>query len=142
MVDSPHHTERLDAIFHALADPTRRRIVGALTQGPHTIGELARPFPVSLAAVSKHVKVLERARLVRRRVRGRQHVCSLDPAALAGARDWIERQERFWTERLDALEALLTEESRSGSSPKPSPRSPARGSRAVSPRKPKGGSDG
>ncbi len=110
MVNRASRAERLDAVFHALADPTRRGILGALTRGPRTIGELARPYPVSLAAVSKHVKVLERARLVRRRVRGREHVCTLDPAALAGARDWIERQERFWNERLDALEALLGEE--------------------------------
>ena len=110
MVNRASRAERLDAVFHALSDPTRRGILGALTRGPHTIGELARPYPVSLAAVSKHVKVLERARLVRRRVRGREHVCTLDPAALAGARDWIERQERFWNERLDALEALLGED--------------------------------
>ena len=107
-----HSIARLDAVFRALADPTRRRIIGTLARGPRTIGQLSRPFPISLAAVSKHVKVLERARLVRRQVRGREHQCSLDPVGLVVARDWIQYHERFWNERLDALEALLDEADR------------------------------
>lgn len=105
MVDESAH--ELDRVFHALADPTRRRIIGALANGPSTIGELSRPFPISLAAVSKHVKVLERARLVRRRVRGREHQCSLDPAGLDDARDWLRYHQRFWEQSLDALEEHL-----------------------------------
>jgi DNA-binding transcriptional ArsR family regulator len=72
-----------------------------------TISELAAPFDMSLAAASKHVKALERAGLVRRTVQGRTHYCRLDPKPLAGAAEWLRFYERFWTERLDALEELL-----------------------------------
>lgn len=97
----------LDGVFHALADPTRRAIIGALVDGPKTVGELSRPFDISLPAVSKHLKVLERARLVTREVRGREHHCRLNPQSLASARDWLSFYSGFWEERLDALDALL-----------------------------------
>ena len=97
----------LNGVFHALADPTRRAILDRLAQGEATVGALSRPFPLSLAAVSKHLGVLERAGLVTREARGRERVCRLDPAALADARAWLEFHERFWTDRLDALEALV-----------------------------------
>lgn len=99
----------LDSIFHALADPTRRAIIGALSRGPLTVGEIARPFDISLPAVSKHLKVLEGARLVEREVRGREHHCRLSPETLASAHDWLSFYTGFWQERLDALDALLDE---------------------------------
>ena len=81
-----------------------------LSQSEQTVGELAEPFAMSLAAVSKHIKVLESAGLVRRDVRGRTHRVRLDPDALAGAFQWLKFYERFWTCRLDVLERLLREE--------------------------------
>ncbi len=97
----------LDGVFHALSDPTRRAMVSALASGEHKIGDLAAPFDMSFAAVSKHVRVLEAAGLVRRRIDGRAHLCALDAAPLAAANDWLSRYERFWCARLDTLEALL-----------------------------------
>ena len=106
MVES--QSEQLDSVFHALADPTRRAMLQSLALGEHTVGELAEPFQMSLAAASKHVKTLERAGLVRRTVQGRTHVCRLDPGPLAEAHEWLRFYERFWNERLDALAALFT----------------------------------
>ena len=102
-----HSAERLNHVFHALADPTRRQMLRSLTVRERTISELAEPFSMSLAAASKHVKTLEAAGLVRRTVQGRTHFCRLDPKPLAGAHEWLRFYERFWGERLDALEALL-----------------------------------
>lgn len=99
----------LDAVFSALAHPTRRRILCRLGTGHATVGELAELFPVSLNAVSKHVKVLERAELVDREVRGREHHLSADTRPLRKAGEWIAHYARFW-ERVDALEAMLEEE--------------------------------
>lgn len=106
----------LDQVFHALADPTRRAIIGALSGGPKTVGELSRPFQISLPAVSKHVKVLERAGLVTRRVRGREHHCRLNPESLVSAHDWLSFYSGFWQERLDALDALLRQDGVDGES--------------------------
>ena len=100
--------EQLDAVFHALSDPTRRAMVRSLADGEQTVGELAAPHPISLAAASKHVKVLERAGLVRRTVHGRRHMCRLEPRPLAAATDHLRFYERFWNERLDALEAFVS----------------------------------
>jgi len=100
----------LDLVFHALADPTRRSMLAALAGGPRSVGELAAPFDISLAAASKHVKSLERAGLVAREVRGRTHVCALDAKPLAEADAWLREYSRFWTARLDALEAVLRSE--------------------------------
>jgi DNA-binding transcriptional ArsR family regulator len=100
--------EQLDAVFHALADPTRRAMVRTLAERDQTVGELAAPHPISLAAASKHVKVLERAGLVRRTVQGRRHVCRLEPRPLAAATEHLRFYERFWNARLDALEAYVT----------------------------------
>ena len=97
-------------IFHALGDPTRRRMLRELAGGERTVGQLAQPFAISLAAASKHIKALETAGLIRREVRGRTHLCSLDPGPLADAHEWLGFYERFWTARLDALERLLREE--------------------------------
>jgi DNA-binding transcriptional ArsR family regulator len=104
------HQPALDAVFHALGDPTRRAMLASLAGGEQTVGELAAPFAMSLAAASKHVKTLEGAGLLARRVEGRTHRCRLDPAGLARAQRWLRRYERFWSDGLDALEALLREE--------------------------------
>lgn len=105
MVDS-----RLDATFIALADPTRRGMLAALAQGEKPVSELAAPYPMSLAGAAKHVGMLERAGLVERRKVGRQQICRLRPGRLKEASEWLGQWERFWTGRLDALEAALKEE--------------------------------
>ena len=99
--------QELNRVFHALGDPTRRAILDRLAAGEATVGRLSRPFPLSFAAVSKHLGVLERAGLVTREARGRERVCRLNPAAIEDARAWLEFHRRFWTDRLDALEALV-----------------------------------
>lgn len=105
--------QQLNRVFHALGDPTRRAILDRLAAGEATVGDLSRPFPLTFAAVSKHLGVLERAGLVTREARGRERVCRLNPVALEDARSWLEFHRRFWTDRLDALDALV------GSSGKP-----------------------
>lgn len=102
-----HDSHILDTIFHALGDTTRRAMLRELADGQRSVGELAEPFAMSLAAASKHIKVLERAGLVRRDVRGRTHMCSLDPVPLMRADQWIGIYRRFWTDRLDLLEQIL-----------------------------------
>lgn len=104
-----HDSQTLDTVFHALGDATRRAMLGELASGERSVGELAEPFAMSLAAASKHIKVLEAAGLIRRDVRGRTHVCSLDPVPLMGADQWLGLYRRFWTDRLDTLERLLRE---------------------------------
>ena len=81
-----------------------------LAHGERSVGELAEPFTISLAAASKHIKALEQAGLIRREIRGRTHLCRLDPGPLASAHQWLNFYQRFWTSRLDALEQLLREE--------------------------------
>jgi DNA-binding transcriptional ArsR family regulator len=103
-------TPQLDAVFHALGDATRRRMLRALMGGERTVGQLAEPFAMSLAAASKHIKALESAGLIRREVRGRTHLCRLEPGPLAGAHEWLSFYQRFWTDRLDALERLLRDD--------------------------------
>lgn len=100
-------SEDLDSVFQALADPTRRGMLIALGSGDSTISELAKPYDMSLAAASKHVKKLEAAGLLEREVVGRVHHCRLSPERLKAARDWLQTYERFWNKRLDALEAAL-----------------------------------
>ena len=100
-------TDALSAVFRALGDPTRRAMLRRLSDGERSVGELARPFRMSLNAVSKHVKVLERAGLVRRTVHGRIHRCRLEARRLASAQRWLAFYQRFWPERFDALDALL-----------------------------------
>ena len=105
----PDHN-RLDRIFTALADGTRRELIHMLSQQKYTMTELAKPFDMSLAAVSKHVKVLEKAGLVTRRIEGRVHHFSLAASPLAQALDWISIYRRFWLDKLDDLERLINEE--------------------------------
>ena len=97
----------LDGIFRALGDRTRRDMLHRLSGGERTITELADPCDMSFAAASKHVRVLERAGLVRRTVRGRTHYCRLEARPLARAQAWLTFYQRFWNERLDALGAVL-----------------------------------
>ncbi len=101
------HSAHLDVVFHALADPTRRAMLGRLAERELTIGELADPFNMSFAGASKHVRVLENAGLVSRTIQGRTHLCRLQAARLAEANAWLRRYERFWNAKLDRLEALL-----------------------------------
>jgi DNA-binding transcriptional ArsR family regulator len=95
--------DRLDDVFGALADRTRRQMVKRLARAPATIGELAEPFAMSLPAVSKHVRVLERAGLVKRAIDGRIHRCSLERRRLRDANAWIERYTEMWQSTLDSL---------------------------------------
>ncbi|WP_425101241.1 ArsR/SmtB family transcription factor [Tropicibacter sp. S64] len=100
----------LDTVFHALGDATRRQMLAALAGGERTVSELAEPFDISLAAASKHVKALEKAGLLTREIRWRTHVCQLAPGPLAEAHAWLDSYARFWTDRLDALDALLRDD--------------------------------
>ena len=102
--------ESLDAVFHALSSEPRRALLGELAGGERTVGDLASPFEISLAAVSKHLKVLEGAGLVERRLQGRTTVCRLRAEPLAEVHDWVNFYETFWTTRLDRLAAVLAEE--------------------------------
>ncbi|HUQ36689.1 MAG TPA: metalloregulator ArsR/SmtB family transcription factor [Aestuariivirga sp.] len=101
---------QMNSVFHALGDATRRRMLRELAGGERTVGQLAEPFAISLNAASKHIKALESAGLIRREVRGRTHVCRLEAGPLASAHEWLNFYERFWTNRLDALDRLLREE--------------------------------
>jgi DNA-binding transcriptional ArsR family regulator len=99
----------LNAAFSALSDPTRRAIVERLARGPRRVTELAEPFEMSLAAVSKHIQVLERAGLVKRAREGREHLLSLDARPMREVARYASRFEKFWNERLDRLEAFVVE---------------------------------
>ena len=103
---------RLDLIFGALADSTRRAIVVRLAQGEATVGELAEPFDVSRPAISKHLRVLERAGLVRRTPEGRMSRCELDAGPMQDAADWVERYREFWEQQLDRLKRYVESEKR------------------------------
>jgi DNA-binding transcriptional ArsR family regulator len=102
-----HSQARLDLVFRALGDHTRRAMLHRLTRGEHTVTELAAPYEMSLAAVSKHIKALERAGLVKRTVRGRIHYCRIDPRPLERADDWLRTYERLWDTRIERLVELL-----------------------------------
>lgn len=101
---------RLDAAFHALADPTRRGMLANLALGEKSVGELGEPFRMTFAGASKHVKVLEAAGLIERRRAGRKQMCRLNPEPLAEAQSWLKQWEHFWAERLDRLAALIEQE--------------------------------
>ncbi len=101
------YMSRLDRVLGAAADPTRRAILAQLSLGEARVTDVAESFPISLNSVSKHVKVLERAGLVSRRVQGREHVLSLDAAPMAEAAAWFEQYRSFWEERLAALDELV-----------------------------------
>jgi DNA-binding transcriptional ArsR family regulator len=119
----------LDHTLTALADPTRRAILARLAQGEARVTELADPLPMSLNGVSKHIRVLERARLVERRRAGREHFLSLNPRPLDDLAAWIAEQRTLWTARLDVLEALLRAEDAAAATSKARKRSPKRTNR-------------
>ena len=98
---------RLDNVMAAIADPTRRKIMGRLARGPASISTVAAPFRMSLTGVCKHVRVLERAGLVRRTRRGRENTLELSPEPLREVARWLSTYERFWSERLDRLEQFF-----------------------------------
>jgi DNA-binding transcriptional ArsR family regulator len=127
----------LDAVFHALGDATRRRMLRSLTQGERTVGQLAEPFQMSLAAASKHVKALEGAGLIRREIRGRLHICRLEATPLAAANDWLRFYERFWTARLDRLEDLLRQDTQRAAATAASPSPTQRTARRAAPHPPR-----
>ncbi len=102
----------LDRVFSALADPIRRAILRKLSLRPATINELAEPFPVSLNAISKHIMVLERAGLLRREIRGREHHIRINSDPLRDANHWLEQYREFWEHRMDALEAYVAKKYR------------------------------
>ena len=105
MVNQPE--ARLDIVFRALGDPTRRAMLARLAKGELTVSKLAAPYRISLAAASKHIQTLERAGLVRRTVRGRIHYCRIDPRPLARADEWLRGYERLWETRIERLVELL-----------------------------------
>jgi DNA-binding transcriptional ArsR family regulator len=109
----------LDRTLTALADPTRRAILRRLARGEARVTELAAPFAMSLNAVSKHIRMLQRAGLVRRRRVWREHLVSFDPAPLETAAAWIARQRAFWSDRIEALDDLLRAHDRETAARKP-----------------------
>jgi DNA-binding transcriptional ArsR family regulator len=110
----PAAEERLDRAFHALADRTRRALLARLASGPAMVTELAAPFEMSLPAVSKHLKVLERAGLVERAIDGRVHRCSLRAVPLREVEAWVEHYRGFWEDRLDALARYVERDAKRG----------------------------
>lgn len=105
-----HYKSRaLDSVFHALAHPARRAMLAQLADGERNLTELAAPLRMSFPAASKHVRVLERARLVRRRVKGRTHLCRIEGKPLAQANEWLEEYRRVWEQNFQRLDALLDE---------------------------------
>jgi len=99
--------QRLDTIFQALADPTRRGMLASLAHGDKSVGELGEPYRMTFAGASKHLKVLEGAGLIERRKDGRRQICSLKAAPLAEAEQWLRQWEQFWIGSLDRLQALV-----------------------------------
>ncbi len=100
----------LDLLFYALSDPTRRQILRMLNDGTRTVGELAEPFKVSLAAISKHIKILEKSKLLNRKKIGRVHECTFNPEALKSAEECIQFYTQFWNQRLDLFVEDLEKE--------------------------------
>ena len=107
-----YQSARLDGVFNALCDPTRRAILARLTDSDARVTDIAADFPISLNSISKHIRMLERAGLLRRSVKGRDHVLSLDAAPLSDAAAWIEHYRRFWEGRLAALDAYVISKKR------------------------------
>ena len=107
--EAASRTARLDAVFAALADPTRRAIIERLSRGEARVTEVAAPFQMSLNAVSKHIRVLEASGVVERHRKGRDHILSINTGSLDEVDGWIERMRCYWEERLDAMERLLRE---------------------------------
>ncbi|WP_141579279.1 helix-turn-helix transcriptional regulator [Actinomadura sp. WMMA1423] len=104
-----YQADLLDSVFSAVSDPTRRAILARLAESDARVTDVAGAFPISLNSTSKHIRVLEGAGLVRRNVRGREHILTLEAAPLAEAAAWIEHYRGFWSEQLAALEAFVTD---------------------------------
>jgi DNA-binding transcriptional ArsR family regulator len=118
-----HYTSRkLDAVFSALADPTRRAVLLRLRHGERSVGELAAPIGMSLPGVIKHLAILEDAGLIERKKTGRVVSCQLKGGAMKGALDWLERNEEFWNTRLDRLGAFLEQKENRAWTPQPKTR--------------------
>lgn len=100
--------EKLNLIFHALADETRRSLLEKIKQRPLGVTTLAEDYPVSLNSISKHIKVLEKAGLVKRNIEGRVHLCGANPKELESAQKWIKKYTNFWNEKLNNLETLIS----------------------------------
>ena len=133
MVDN---SGRLDDLFRALADPTRRAMLRQLAAGPRTVGELAAPFDITLAGASKHIQMLERAGLLQREVQGRVHTCRIDARPLHAGAEWLRHYERFWTRKLDALETLLRDEdAKSAAARRPPSKPPGKPRKSPTPRR-------
>jgi len=109
----------LDLVFHALADPSRREMVVRLSRGPASVGELARPFDMTLSAVMQHLQVLEASGLVRSEKTGRVRTCRIEPKALSRAEVWFSARRASWESRFDRLGELLAEEDEMQTKPKP-----------------------
>ena len=107
-----YQSRQLDGIFNALCDPTRRAILARLTDSDARVTDIAADFPISLNSISKHIRMLERAGLLRRSIVGRDHVLTLNAGPLADAQAWIEKYRRFWEGRLAALDAFVTSKKR------------------------------
>jgi DNA-binding transcriptional ArsR family regulator len=105
-----NNTVVLDSVFYSLADPTRRDILDRLRLGKLNVGKIAEPYHMSLPAVSKHLKVLERAHLIRKQKEGKERIIELEPAVIARASEYLRRYEQLWNERFDFLEEMLQEE--------------------------------
>lgn len=126
--------DALSATFSALADPTRRSILARLAQGQANVGELAQPFPISAPAVSRHLRVLEHAGLIRREVNARWRLCRLQAPPLQAAHDWLDRYRMFWDDSLDRLVELVEQQHRDSAArlPPTSPSPPPAGTAADS----------
>ena len=107
MVSLSPQSDRLDAVFSALADPTRRAILAGLAAGPVPVKKLSQPFKISAPAISKHLRVLEKAGLISRARRAQTRPCRLEAKPMKEATDWMEKYRRFWEERLDRLDDYL-----------------------------------
>jgi DNA-binding transcriptional ArsR family regulator len=112
-----HPAAVLDRVFSAVSDSTRRAILARLAESDARVTDVASGFPISLNSTSKHIRVLEGAGLVRRRVRGRDHILTLDPAPLAEAAAWIAYYQRFWSDQLASLDAFVTRRGSAEESP-------------------------
>ncbi len=99
--------EQLDQVFFALSDGTRRAILARLAEGSTTVGDLSKPFSISAPAISRHMRVLESAGLVKRSIKGREHVCTLSAETLKTAEDWLNFHRDFWESRFDALQEIF-----------------------------------
>jgi DNA-binding transcriptional ArsR family regulator len=105
-----YNSTQLDNVFSALSDSTRRAMLSRLAGGEMSVAELARPFTLSKPAITKHLKVLEKAGLMRRQINGRVHICRLAPGSLNQVSQWVAFYEKFWTSKFDALDSYLSTE--------------------------------